>query len=39
MSLEKWNQEIVMDTWGLTIVAWKNGSLEKLIWKAKGEKL
>jgi hypothetical protein len=39
MPLEKWDQETAMDTWGLIIATWKNGSLEKIVWKAKGEKL
>jgi hypothetical protein len=26
-----------MDTWGLKVVMWKNGSLVWFVWEAKGE--
>lgn len=29
----------MMDTWGLKVSTWKNGSLERFAWEAKGEEL
>jgi hypothetical protein len=29
----------MMDSWGLKVAMWKNGSLEKFAWEIRGEEL